>query len=207
MKTFLATLSRQAFFGKPVNAWGYDKDFHFIVEAPSLRDALAICFKQCGVFNAQLPDGHRFVAGPIRENPGEDTISRLNPEKLADPDPETAISLGRHPLWYIALDDESRFHPKDKTGKEMPVIVLQNGDTGETVYTSAADGRLYMTHGADKKRAIAPERLEMIAAAFPFSPVMLAFAADGSIDFEHTIPDLTRLPLSRMWVEGQENMP
>jgi len=203
---YFAVLCRQAFFGKPVNAWGYDKDFHFLVEADTLQDVIDICVKQCAQFNAQLPEGHRFVAGPIREDPDAELIQRLKPETLTDPDPGTKLRHARHPLWYIDLDDESRFHPGDKTGAGLRIQVLYNSDNGQAAYQSAADGRLYMTSGADRNRTIKKERLEMISGSFPYSPVMFAWNEDGSINWDDTIPDVTHLSLSKMWLEGQAHM-
>lgn len=207
MSDFLGFLIRQNWCKAPVSRWGGDKFFPFLVDAENWQAAVDILTKQASLFRRECPEGVRFVVGQVRENPSEDWLARVKPVPLADPLPDVALRHTRHPYLYIPLDDESRFHPGDKTGSGLEVIVVKNADTGVAVYTSAADGRLYMTAGADKKHTIKPERLDMITSFSPFWPLLPAFGDDGSIRWEDTVPDLSALPLTRMWLQGQENMP
>lgn len=206
MHTYLITLDRQAYYDKPIDRWGPDKSFHFLVDGETLQDAIDIGVKQCRAFNAQLPESHRFVAGPIYEDPKPDHVDRLKPAHLADPYPDMVLPHLPHIMFYVDVDDESRFHPGDKTGSGLPVILLLSKYNGEAAYTSAVDGRLYMTSGADKKHTVKKERIDMITGAFPPSPVMWAFDESGNIDWENTVPDLSRLNLSRLWLEGQAKL-
>lgn len=203
MTQFLAVLDRQMFYGKPINRWGPGKTFPFLIQAETKRQAVDICLKQCMVFNSQLPPGHRFVVGPIRPDPSQEAIVRAKPQPLADPLPDVPLPHLPHAFSYIDLDDESRFHPGNKAGSGMRVIVLLNEDNGEASYTSAANGSLYRTKGADKLHTIKPERLDMISLSFPFCPMMPAFDEHGQIDYAATVPDLTCLPLTREWLERQ----
>lgn len=208
MSNFLGFLVRQNWYKAPVNRWGGDKFFSFLVDAESWQAAVDILTKQARLFCLDCPDGVRFVVGQVKENPSEDWLARAKPVLLQDPLPDVVLQHTRHPYLYIQLDDESRFHPGDKTGSGLEVIVVKNADTGVAVYTSAADGRLYMTSGADKKRTIPQERLDMIESSFPFYPLLPGYEdKDGTFSWEDTVPDLSALPLTRMWLQAQENMP
>lgn len=88
---------------------------------------------------------------------------------------------------------------------ENGIIVLRNTENGEYAYTGT-DGRLHMSHGADRERTVPVQECETYALSLSFSPVHLVFDELGKVAWDQSEPKLDRLPLSRMWLEGQAKM-